>query len=130
MNKNDAKTSEKTQVRGNRQGTNILVALIATCVLVSGCTGTIRNVNAVKFDGHYFSTRTAKTEADPMAFTARVRNATKSIAGAREAARYEATIHCVEQFGTSDIVWSIGPEDENISLVNGALTLAGRCDPE
>jgi uncharacterized protein YceK len=130
MNKNDAKTFEGPQLRLHRSRGNTLVTVIATCLLISGCSGTIRNVNAVKFDGHYFSARTAKIKSDPYGFTVRIRNAAKSIAGAREAARYEATIYCVEQFGTSDIIWSIGPDDEAISLSNRSLTLAGRCDPE
>ena len=106
----------------------ICFALVVS-VLVAGCTGTSRKVNAVKFDGHYFAGRASKVQADPVGFTVRIRNAAKSISGAREAARYEATIYCIERFGTSDIIWSIGPDDE-ASLSNRSLTLAGRCDPK
>lgn len=107
-----------------------LATVVFASTLVAACSGTIRNVNAVKFDGHYFAGRASKSSLDPHGFSVRIRNAAKSIAGAREAARYEATIYCIEQFGTSDIIWSIGPDDEAISLSNGSLTLAGRCDPE
>ena len=125
--------------------------IVVASTLVAACSGTTRNVNAVKFDGHYYllsrGTRFARKQrmlgagrpflipirnvnAVKFGFSVRIRNAAKSIAGAREAARYEATIYCIEQFGTSDIIWSIGPDDEAISLSNGSLTLAGRCDPE
>ena len=107
-----------------------LATVVFASTLVAACSGTIRNVNAVKFDGHYFAGRASKNSADPHGFSVRIRNAAKSIAGAREAARYEATIYCIEQFGTSDIIWSIGPDDEAISLSNRSLTLAGRCNPE
>ena len=107
-----------------------LAKVVFASTLVAACSGTIRNVNAVKFDGHYFAGRASKNSADPHGFSVRIRNAAKSIAGAREAARYEATIYCIEQFGTSDIIWSIGPDDEAISLSNRSLTLAGRCNPE
>ena len=107
-----------------------LVTVVVASTLVAACSGTIRNVNAMKFDGHYFAGRASKSSADPHGLSVRIRNAAKSIVGAREAARYEATIYCIEQFGTSDIIWSIGPDDEAISLSNRSLTLAGRCDPE
>ena len=106
-----------------------LATVVVASTLVAGCSGTIRNVNAVKFDGHHFAGRASKTGVDPRGYSVRIRNAAKSIAGARDSARYEATIYCIEKFGTSDIIWSIGPDDEAISLSNRSMTLAGRCDP-
>ena len=126
---NGATPSEHQFLKHGRHMRALVKVLVAS-TLVAGCSGTIRNVNAVKFDGHYFAGRASKSSVDPHGFSVRIRNAAKSIAGAREAARYEATIYCIEQFGTSDIIWSIGPDDEAISLSNGSLTLAGRCDPK
>ena len=126
---NGATPSEHHRLK-HRRHLRALATVVVASTLVAACSGTIRNVNAVKFDGHYFAGRASKSSADPHGFSVRIRNAAKSIAGAREAARYEATIYCIEQFGTSEIIWSIGPDDEAISLSNGSLTLAGRCDPE
>ena len=126
---NGVTPSEHQQFK-HRRHLRALATVVVASTLVAACSGTIRNVNAVKFDGHYFAGRASKSSADPHGFSVRIRNAAKSIAGAREAARYEATIYCIEQFGTSEIIWSIGPDDEAISLSNGSLTLAGRCDPE
>ncbi len=126
---NGATPPEHQQLKHRRQ-LRALATVVVASTLVAACSGTIRNVNAVKFDGHYFAGRASKSSADPHGFSVRIRNAAKSIAGAREAARYEATIYCIQQFGTSDIIWSIGPDDEAISLSNRSLTLAGRCDPE
>jgi hypothetical protein len=126
---NGATPPEHQQLKHRRHLRGLATVVVAS-TLVAACSGTIRNVNAVKFDGHYFAGRASKSSADPHGFSVRIRNAAKSIAGAREAARYEATIYCIQQFGTSDIIWSIGPDDEAISLSNRSLTLAGRCDPE
>ena len=126
---NGATLPEHQQLK-HRRHLRALATVVVASTLVAACSGTIRNVNAVKFDGHYFAGRASKSSADPHGFSVRIRNAAKSIAGAREAARYEATIYCIQQFGTSDIIWSIGPDDEAISLSNRSLTLAGRCDPE
>ena len=125
---NGATPSEHQRLKHRRQ-LRALATVVVASTLVAACSGTTRNVNAVKFDGHYFAGRASKNSADPHGFSVRIRNAAKSIAGAREAARYEATIYCIEQFGTSDIIWSIGPDDEAISLSNRSLTLAGRCNP-
>ena len=126
---NGATPSEHQQLKHWRH-LRALATVVVASTLVAACSGTIRNVNAVKFDGHYFAGRASKSSADPHGFSVRIRNAAKSIAGAREAARYEATIYCIEKFGTSDIIWSIGPDDEAISLSNRSMTLAGRCDPK
>ena len=126
---NGATPSEHQRLK-NRRHLRALVTVMVASTLLAGCSGKMRNVNAVKFDGHYFAGRASKNNADPHGFSVRIRNAAKSIAGAREAARYEATIYCIEQFGTSDIIWSIGPDDEAISLSNRSLTLVGRCNPE
>ena len=126
---NGATPSEHQRLK-HRRHLRALATVVVASTLVAACSGTTRNVNAVKFDGHYFAGRASKSSLDPHGFFVRIRNAAKSIAGAREAARYEATIYCIEQFGTSDIIWSIGPDDEAISLSNRSLTLAGRCNPE
>jgi hypothetical protein len=126
---NGATPSEHQHLK-HRRHLSALAKVVVASTLVAACSGTTRNINAVKFDGHYFAGRASKSGVDPRGFSVRIRNAAKSIVGARDAARYEATIYCIEQFGTSDIIWSIGPDDEAISLSNRSMTLAGRCDPK
>ncbi|MGZ2258304.1 hypothetical protein [Roseobacter sp. A03A-229] len=52
-----------------------------------------------------------------------------SLLGAREAARYEATIFCVTEYGSSAIEWVVGPDDadEVLPITNDTLTLEGAC---
>ncbi|NDH72604.1 MAG: hypothetical protein EBY50_09525, partial [Rhodobacteraceae bacterium] len=94
---NGATPPEHQQLK-HRRHLRALATVVVASTLVAACSGTIRNVNAVKFDGHYFAARASKSSADPLGFSVRIRNAAKSIAGAREAARYEATIYCIQQF--------------------------------
>jgi hypothetical protein len=87
----------------------------------------------VTFDGLAFRTSSSAVDrrADRKEFDVLVRNATQSIDGAREAGRFEGTRYCINNFGTSRIAWSVGPDTEASRLVlsNGNLALRGRCTP-
>ena len=88
-----------------------------------------RPQDRLAFDGKYFRTKLSKVDGQRDVFTLRVRNASQSINGAREAARYEATVYCVTNYGSSDIKWVVGPDTppENLRLVDDALTFQGAC---
>ena len=62
-------------------------------------------------------------------FTVTARPVSASLEGAREAARYEATVYCVNRYGRSDIAWTVGPDspDAALPIADDTLTLAGRC---
>ena len=63
--------SQETTKRMLGAGQPFLIA--GTCALIlAGCSGTIRNVNAVKFDGHYFAGRASKSSVDPHGFSVRI----------------------------------------------------------
>lgn len=49
--------------------------------------------------------------------------------GARAAALFEATRHCVHYFGTSDIIWTIGPDtpDDQLPIDGEVVTFKGEC---
>lgn len=101
----------------------IAILLIMFCV---SC-GESYTDNQHAFDGVKFSA-SLKVEKDaPEAFSLRVKKATKSVVGAREAGRYEATKYCVEKFGTSDIAWIMGPDSPDLELENGNFNLTGSC---
>jgi hypothetical protein len=93
-------------------------------LLLTGCTARI-NENRVAFDGVMFSTK-LKVASDKKGFEITVPRAHRSLNGAKEAGRYEATIYCVNKFGTSDITWVSSPDESEISSSN-SIYLKGRC---
>ena len=60
-------------------------------------------------------------------FEITVLRANRSLSGAKEAGRYEATIYCVNKFGTSDIVWDLDPEDVSEVSSSKSIFIKGRC---
>ena len=60
-------------------------------------------------------------------FEITVPRANRSLSGAKEAGRYEATIYCVNRFGTSDIVWDLDPEDVSKVSSSKSIFIKGRC---
>lgn len=82
------------------------------------------------FDGVYFKAKAGAVnkKVTRSVFTVQVAGASQSITGAREAGRYEATRYCIENYGTSDIIWAIGPDSPGQVLADDTLTLKGTCD--
>lgn len=83
----------------------------------------------IAFDGVFFNTRLNTDRGSRQNFVVTARPASASLTGAREAARYEATIYCVNRYGRSDIIWLVGPDspDESLPITGDTLTLQGSC---
>jgi hypothetical protein len=83
----------------------------------------------VTFDGYAVDAR-LKAGADKrdMAITVR-REEGISFATLKEAARYEATRHCIDRYGASDTDWEIDVQtgDWAFTEAEGRLTFRGRC---
>jgi hypothetical protein len=94
-------------------------------LLLTGCTARI-NENRVAFDGVMFNTK-LKVASDKKGFEITVPRAHRSLNGAKEAGRYEATIYCVNKFGTSDITWVSSPDDVSEISSSNSIYLKGRC---
>jgi len=103
----------------------IVLALAASALLV-GCN---KRNDRIAFDGKFFRAKLSKVDGQRDVFTVTVRNASQSLTGAREAARYEATVYCVNNYGSSDIKWVVGPDspDSAMRLVDDSLTFQGAC---
>ena len=104
---------------------------LATCsfLIVMGCSNPFElEENKVSFDGYYFSSKLSRNKSDNRSFDLKVRRANRSLVGAREAGRYEATRFCIKNFGTSDVKWILGPDDQSIGLTGKVLKLSGQCD--
>lgn len=100
-------------------------ALVAT-MAVAGC---INREDKIPFDGQYFRSKVSKVDKQFDVFTVSVKPVSASLEGAREAGRYEATSYCVNTFGSSDIIWTAGPDapEEDLTIENDQLVLQGRC---
>lgn len=83
----------------------------------------------IPFDGNYYRAKVQTERATRDVFTVTARPVSASLLGAREAARYEATVYCVNRYGRSDIIWTVGPDspDETLTISEDTLTLQGRC---
>ena len=98
-------------------------------LIMVGCSNPLElEENKVSFDGYYFSSKLTRNMLDDRAFDLTVKRANRSLSGAREAGRYEATRFCIKNFGTSDIKWFLGPDDQSIGLTGKVLKLSGQCD--
>jgi hypothetical protein len=100
---------------------------IALCVgLLAACTAA---EDRISFDGQFYNAKLRKVERQLDVFTVSVRPVSKSLRGALEAGSYEAVGYCVNQFGTSDVIWTAGPAAPRAQLAieRDTLILQGLC---
>ena len=103
--------------------------LACSFLVTVGCSNPFElEENKIAFDGYNFSSKLTPNKSDDRLFDLTVRRANRSLSGAREAGRYAATKFCIKNFGTSDIKWVLGPDDESIGLTGKVLKLSGQCD--
>lgn len=81
----------------------------------------------VLFEGNYFPARLSRDRDDRAAFSVVVSRAGQGLDGAREAGRYEATKYCIDQYGNSAAIWTVGPDSDGLTVGDDQLVLAGRC---
>lgn len=118
-------------VRGLALGALCLGALFLT----AGCERNTDRLFAHEADGQTVFFRATASAVDRRTsradFTVTVRDVSQSLAGAREAGRFEGTKYCIANFGNSRIRWSVGPDTapEHLRIVDDRLSFAGRCDP-
>ena len=99
----------------------------ALCVgLLAGCNSP---EDRILFDGQFFTSKIRKVERQIDVFAVTVKPVSRSLKGAREAGRYEATVYCVNTYGSSDVIWTAGPDapEGQLNIEKDTLTLQGRC---
>ena len=107
----------------------IMGLAISSFLMMTGCSNPFELEEIkVSFDGYYFSSKLSRSKSDDRTFDLTVKRANRSLSGAREAGRYEATRFCIKNYGTSDIKWVLGPDDQSIGLTGKVLKLSGQCD--
>ncbi|MEW9919163.1 hypothetical protein AB2B41_06090 [Marimonas sp. MJW-29] len=103
-----------------------LLVCAAVLVLLAGCTD---SKNRIAFDGQYFRAKASKVDNTRHAFTVRVRDVSRSLDGAIAAGRHEGISYCVNNFGSSDIEWTVGPDTppEQLQITDNTLVFQGVC---
>ncbi|MGB7317452.1 MAG: hypothetical protein WBC85_05740 [Planktotalea sp.] len=98
----------------------------AALLVLAGCEDP---KHAQLFDGMRYSGRLQVESESRRNFTATVTPVSQGLEGAREAARFEGTTHCVRKYGSSDIIWTLSPDADAtaLSIENDQLTVQGRC---
>ncbi|SEQ39732.1 hypothetical protein [Thalassovita taeanensis] len=113
------------------RGLKRVAAAVMALALVAGCNGKVLNPNStrVAFEGLYFKARLSASKEDKQDFTVTVSPASQGLSAAREAGRYEATKYCVSNYGSSEVIWGVGPDSPDSALVitDDVLALNGRC---
>ncbi|MBA86394.1 hypothetical protein ACSSNL_09610 [Thalassobius sp. S69A] len=106
----------------------VLVLSVVCAGLLAGC-GNTSNKQRIAFDGYYFKTSIQHLKDDPRMFDVTVHDAAQSREGAEDAGRYEATRHCVVNYGNSKLEWLVVREtdDRDVVLDDDTLLLRGRC---
>ncbi|MGC3936617.1 hypothetical protein ACOTTU_02305 [Roseobacter sp. EG26] len=102
-----------------------LVCLMLAAGFVAGCGS---DADEIRFDGQFYRTRLSDLD-ERHKFQVTARPVSASLLGAKEAARYEATVYCVNEYGSSAIQWVVGPDDadETLPISDDTLTLQGAC---
>lgn len=83
----------------------------------------------VSFDGQFYKASIDTERGSREKFIVSARPVSASLEGAKEAARYEAIVYCVNRYGSSNIQWVVGPDspDEELTIEKDTLRLQGVC---
>lgn len=102
------------------------ILLMLGIAMLAGC---VDRDHRLVFDGHYFRAKVAKVDRQRHVFTVRIRDVDQSLDGARAAGQHEGMAYCIENFGSSDITWTVGPETpaEVLQIIDNTLTFQGTC---
>ena len=103
----------------------IMIAVAGTLGLAA-CTD---SKNRIAHDGQFFRAKISKVDKQRDSFVVSVKEPGKSVKGARSAAHHKATAYCVENFGTSQIIWQVNPLDETVPLTvaDNQISFQGVC---
>ena len=107
----------------------VLMAALPGCALFerAGVGSALGLGGRQSIEGASYRTRLATLSAPPRALQVTVSPAAANPAGAREAGRFEAVQHCFFNYGSSEILWTLSPDDPALPVAGNALVLQGAC---
>ncbi|SFD81882.1 hypothetical protein [Roseivivax sediminis] len=103
------------------------LGLAAALIVLGACSETSKRI---RFEGEYYRASAKAPRSDRHNFVVSAGPIARGIEGARQAAFYEGTLHCVTHFGSSEIAWSVHPtqDDPGLLTVDGnRVSTSGRC---
>ncbi|MEC9199128.1 hypothetical protein [Donghicola tyrosinivorans] len=98
--------------------------LLIAALAVSAC-----GKQPYEYAGSNHKAKVKTARSDRATMTIPTKKVSDGLDGARAAAQFEATRHCLKYFGSSDIIWAVGPETADADLpINGeVVTFSGVC---
>lgn len=115
-----------------KQAYRIATAMLCAGVALASCGSVTSRDKRVSYDGVPFrtSSKALNKKVTLSQFEVVVKNALRSPKGARQAVHHEATAYCIENYGLSDIIWSVDPLDpeQELHLDGGNAVYTGMCD--
>ena len=102
--------------------------IIGTALLALAACG--KSADGVVVDGESFRGSAKRVKGDRSKFVAVGGPVSKGLEGARLAADFEAVKYCIEYLGSSDVIWTQGPDVDDSELVieKDRVVLIGQCD--
>ncbi|MDC0736995.1 hypothetical protein N6L24_01760 [Cognatishimia sp. SS12] len=105
------------------------VLLVMCLAAAAPACSRLKKDDGVRFDGERFRIKASKVSKEDRArFIVAASPASATLEGALEAAAYGGTKYCIQEYGTSLIAWSHGPDDTP-RLEGDALIMEGQCKP-
>ncbi len=107
--------------------TATLAAGLGALLALTAC---VETSNRVPFEGQFYRANASAPRADRKDFTVTSGPLSRGIEGARQAAHYEGTLHCITHYGTSRIDWVVHPTRDPASALTvdgNRLVAQGRC---
>lgn len=102
---------------------------LGTILLVSALGLSACAKSEFEYAGSDHRAKVQTARADRATMVIPTKKVSDGLEGARAAALYEATRHCVHYFGSSDIVWTVGPDtpDDQLPINGETVTFSGVC---
>ncbi|ETW11787.1 hypothetical protein ATO8_16108 [Roseivivax marinus] len=105
----------------------LILTILTASLALAGCTETSKRI---RFDGEFYRSNASAPRSDRHNFVVTSGPLSRGIEGARQAALYEGTRHCMTYYGTSKIDWAVHPTQDPVQALTidgDRIVVQGRC---